>query len=81
MVLDFDHPGDKRYPIAHIVGANFSWKKSLGEIEKCVVRCVNCHRRKTAKDLGHKILQSGGQIKKREQSLAYKVIIFMSKGG
>ena len=27
-----------------------SWETLLSEIEKCVVRCANCHRRKTARE-------------------------------
>lgn len=55
VVLDFDHVrGAKRYEISSRVGAGYSWEGLLQEIEKCEVRCANCHRRKTARQLGHR---------------------------
>jgi hypothetical protein len=50
-VLDFDHrdPGTKCDHVARLVH-NASWATVLQEIEKCDVRCANCHRRKTALD-------------------------------
>jgi hypothetical protein len=32
--------------------ASKRWARVRAEIEKCDVRCVNCHRRKTARDFG-----------------------------
>lgn len=48
-VLEFDHrdPATKRQNIGHLA-ARKPWKLVLSEIEKCEVRCVNCHRRRTA---------------------------------
>jgi len=45
VALDFDHLGPKAFSMnkAH----SRSWKSLLAEIEKCVVRCANCHRVKT----------------------------------
>ena len=53
VVLDFDHVrGDKVMPITKCIGQhNWSWKRLQTEIAKCDVRCSNCHRRKTAKQL------------------------------
>lgn len=48
IVLEFDHIEDKKYSIS-VMHDQFSWKTILKEIEKCEVRCANCHRRKTAK--------------------------------
>ena len=54
VVLDFDHvKGKKLYNIAAM--CNLALKKHTleelkNEMSKCVVRCSNCHRRKTAKD-------------------------------
>jgi hypothetical protein len=49
VVLTFDHLRDKEFCIANAV-KRFSWPKIEEEIGKCVVRCANCHMRKTAKD-------------------------------
>lgn len=53
-VLDFDHrdPNEKRYGIAHIMGNNHSISTLLVEMDKCDVRCANCHRRRTAQQQG-----------------------------
>jgi len=53
IVLDFDHLRDKKYRVANIVATGCSWERIVLEIEKCAVRCANCHRRKTAKDLNY----------------------------
>ena len=52
IVLDFDHSGNKIANVSDIVRRCGSIKKIDAEIKKCVVRCSNCHRRKTAKDFG-----------------------------
>lgn len=55
VVLDFDHVrGEKRFDLGNRISAGYSWEGLLNEIEKCEVRCANCHRRKTAKQLGHR---------------------------
>ena len=48
-VLEFDHrdPTTKRQSIGHLA-ARKRRQLVLAEIEKCDVRCVNCHRRRTA---------------------------------
>lgn len=48
-VLDFDHRQaiEKTANVARML-ASLSWKAILKEIEKCDVRCSNCHRRRTA---------------------------------
>jgi hypothetical protein len=49
--LDFDHvSGDKVRNIADMIHAGVSLDNIKLEIEKCVVCCANCHRKKTAKD-------------------------------
>lgn len=50
-VLEFDHIRDKLKAISYGV-ANWSLVKLKEEIDKCVVRCANCHRKKTQKQLG-----------------------------
>lgn len=50
IVLEFDHcKGKKKLAIASMIHRNYSWKVILEEINKCEVRCANCHRKKTAK--------------------------------
>ena len=50
-VLEFDHLRDKERSIGQLVLDGVSWQKILTEIAKCDVRCANCHRKKTAKQL------------------------------
>lgn len=53
IVLEFDHRdrSEKSATIANMVkGSNL--EKIKLEIAKCDVRCANCHRRRTAKQLG-----------------------------
>lgn len=46
-VLEFDHLRDKRYDVSFMVQTGRSVPAILAEIEKCEVRCANCHRRVT----------------------------------
>jgi len=49
--LQFDHiTGDKVFEVSNMFKRMFSTEKIRAEIEKCVVRCANCHQRKTAAD-------------------------------
>ena len=49
LVLEFDHvTGTKEGTIAVMVREGVSLKRLRAEIAKCVVRCANCHRRRTA---------------------------------
>lgn len=51
IVLDFDHVnGNKIFDIGSFVSRGYSWERTFKEIKKCVVRCANCHRRKTARE-------------------------------
>lgn len=44
-VLEFDHISDDKVAgVAYLVGNGATWEKILEEIEKCEVRCCNCHR-------------------------------------
>lgn len=50
IVLEFDHIlGKKAGTISNMI-TNNGLEKIKEEIKKCVVRCANCHRRKTAVD-------------------------------
>lgn len=53
LVLEFDHREDKRAQIVDLMRNHAQWSDVLKEIEKCDVRCANCHRRRTAKVRGH----------------------------
>lgn len=48
VVLDFDHVrGNKTDHISAMIQRCCSWKTIKEEINKCEIRCANCHRRKT----------------------------------
>lgn len=51
IVLEFDHISDKIADISTMY-RNYTLEKIKREIEKCQVRCANCHRRKTARERG-----------------------------
>lgn len=53
-VLDFDHRcrTAKHAPIADMVAWAYAWDTVWEEMQKCDVRCANCHRRRTSKQLG-----------------------------
>ncbi len=54
LVLEFDHViGKKEFDISYLINAGYALQRLLDEIEKCVVRCANCHRRKTAKSFSY----------------------------
>jgi hypothetical protein len=55
VVLEFDHidPSTKFKAIAMLKSTNCSWTTLENEMKKCQVLCANCHRRKTARELGH----------------------------
>ena len=45
LVLDFDHIGDNKYKcISTMVYESYSVETIQKEIDKCEVRCSNCHR-------------------------------------
>lgn len=48
LVLEFDHLENKKFNIALMYKNRYSLGALKKELEKCVVRCANCHRRKTA---------------------------------
>ncbi len=49
-VLEFDHKRDKLVAVSSLIRRRRPLQIIKDEIEKCEVRCANCHRRKTAKD-------------------------------
>lgn len=55
IVLEFDHVfGEKKYNLADLPSRYSSWETIQSEIQKCEVRCANCHRRITAKRAGNR---------------------------
>lgn len=56
VVLEFDHIEKKEHNLSEIIRERSSLRVVEKEISKCVVRCANCHRRKTAKDFSWKKL-------------------------
>lgn len=50
ILLEFDHLFDKSWSISQGVKKRQSIKRIAEEIDKCEVRCVKCHRYKTAKE-------------------------------
>ncbi len=49
IVLDFDHKkfNNKFKTVSNMLSGHYSWESVKKEINKCDVRCANCHRRKT----------------------------------
>lgn len=54
VVLQFDHedPSSKEGNISSWVSGGYGTDKIKSEIEKCKVRCANCHVRRTAQQFG-----------------------------
>lgn len=53
IVLQFDHVRGKKIKAVSVMAQNgYSNEALVKEIEKCEVRCANCHMRKTAKQFG-----------------------------
>jgi len=50
--FDFDHKDSstKTRPVSEMIHGCYTWERVLEEIDKCDVRCANCHRVKTAKE-------------------------------
>lgn len=48
VVLEFDHQGDKVADVSTFAMGGRSWETVKAEIDKCEVRCANCHRLRTA---------------------------------
>lgn len=46
IVLQFDHLRDKLFTIGEVARRSLSLRRVIAEVEKCEVRCANCHFRK-----------------------------------
>jgi hypothetical protein len=53
IVLDFDHKSDKENSISRLIRKLCCLKTLQKEIDKCEIRCANCHRRKTSRLANH----------------------------
>lgn len=55
IVLEFDHrdADQKRFDVGAAMRRGCSLKTVFEEIAKCDVRCANCHRRRTYKQMGY----------------------------
>ena len=51
IVLEFDHidPSTKVDAVSDLIRCAYSLERVKSEMERCEVRCVNCHRRRTAR--------------------------------
>ena len=67
VVLEFDHIADKKAAVTTMVWGGLLWTSIEREIAKCEVRCVNCHRRRTAVQQGFRDRKAG----LAEEPLAY----------
>lgn len=67
VVLQFDHVrGVKVIELARLRGC--SLKRVMAEVAKCEVRCGNCHRRKTVRDLGWWIGAAVAKLRSTEEA-------------
>jgi hypothetical protein len=50
ILLDFDHidPSTKTAAVSNLIRCAYGLARIKAEIERCVVRCVKCHRNRTA---------------------------------
>jgi len=62
VVLEFDHIGDKVADVSVYAGGGRTWARIMAEIEKCEVRCANCHRRKTRERSGSRRTDAAAEV-------------------
>jgi hypothetical protein len=62
--LDHDDPAEKVANVGRLVTLSLPWSTVLAEIEKCSVRCANCHRRRTAEAFGW--WRSSAEVRRQE---------------
>ncbi len=65
--LEFDHVrGEKSRGVTTMITI-YSWKAVLAEIDKCDVRCANCHAKKTAIERGYYTANGFDDLKNGEE--------------
>ena len=52
VVLEFDHVRGEKVANLSTMIRDRPWRAIVEEIDKCEVRCANCHRRRTARQFG-----------------------------
>ena len=52
VVLEFDHVRGEKVANLSMMIRSRPWRVIMEEIDKCDVRCANCHRRRTARQFG-----------------------------
>jgi hypothetical protein len=62
LILQFDHRDEKTRDIGWFVSSGSPARRVADELEKCDVRCANCHRRRTAQAGGWFRARRGGPI-------------------
>jgi hypothetical protein len=45
--LDFAHQGEKLYEPSKMFENHFKWEIIQAELDKCLLKCANCHREET----------------------------------
>jgi len=56
--LDFDHVEEKHASVIKLARDGYSISRIQEEIDRCEIRCANCHRRRTRRQLGHRERES-----------------------
>ncbi len=69
VVLEFDHvdPATKKSEIYWLTQCGYGWTCISAEINKCQVRCANCHRRRTAEQFSWQKTKTTGDAHERSQ--------------
>lgn len=76
VVLEFDHIADKVGDVSTLAGSGRTWARITAEIEKCEVRCANCHRKKTAeRRVATAQLTPGDDLRPARHSLPVQLLI------
>jgi hypothetical protein len=70
-VLEFDHVGEKTATVMRLARQEVGLARLSAEIQRCEVRCANCHRRRTARQVG--AFRAGAEYPQRESNSRYEI--------
>jgi hypothetical protein len=70
-VLEFDHIGEKTAGVMRLARQEVGLARLSAEIQRCEVRCVNCHRRRTAREGG--AFRALAEYPQRESNSRYEI--------